>query len=153
MANNKDEQLDRFIADLWSAMVRIIKNTRNMGGTVADTYDLTQPQMFTLWQLKERGALTMGELADRLSVTHGVATRMVDRLLAKGMVERRGDPDDRRVVVISLTQLGEDVTAAIVADALVIIRDVFRDVSQKDREEYLALLGRIEKAQAGEAGE
>jgi len=40
------------------------------------------------------------------------------------------------------------VITEVIADAISVIRDVFKDVSQRDREEYLALLGRIEAAQA-----
>ncbi len=90
----------------------------------------------------------MSELAERLSVMRGVATRMIDRLLKKGMVERRSDENDRRLVFISLTSLGTKVITEVIADAISVIRDVFKDVSQRDREEYLALLGRIEAAQA-----
>jgi DNA-binding MarR family transcriptional regulator len=153
MAASKDEQLDKFIADLWIAITRIIKNTRHMGGRLAEEYDLTPPQIITLWQLKENGPMTMGELSELLSVTHGVTTRMVDRLLKKGMVERRGDVKDRRVVLISLTRLGLQVTGKVIEDAMSVIRGSFKNVPQRDREEFLTLLGRIEKAQIGGSGE
>lgn len=149
MPNSKDEQLDKFIAGLWIAMSRVIKKTWYTGGRLTEQYDLTQPQLFTMWQLQENGPITMGELSELLTVTHGVATRMVDRLLKKGMVERSRDENDRRVVLISLTRLGTRVTTEAIADINVTIRGVFKDVPQRDREEYLALLGRIEEAQAG----
>lgn len=153
MTDSKDEKLDKFIAELWIAMTRLIKKTPQIGGRLVDEYDLTQPQVFTLWQLKESGPMTMGELSELISVTHGVATRMVDRLLKKGMVERRRDENDRRVVHISLTGLGQRVTADVIEDAMSVLRGVFKDVSQRDREEYLTLVGRIEKAQTGEPDE
>lgn len=153
MSASKEEQLDKFVADLWIAMTRIIKKTRHTGGRLAEEYDLTQPQIFTLWQLKEHGPMTMGELSELMSVTHGVATRMVDRLLKKGMVDRYNDENDRRVVHISLTKQGTEVTAEVVTEAMTVIRGVFKDVPQRDREEYLALMGRIEKAQAGGSDE
>lgn len=153
MTASEEEDLDKFIADLWIAMTRQIKKTRHPGGQLVEEYDLTQPQIFTLWQLKENGPMTMGEFSKLLSVTHGVATRMVDRLLKKGMVERRRDENDRRVVFISLTMLGTEVTTEVIADFFAVIKDVFKEVPQRDREEYLALLGRIEKAQAGGSGD
>jgi DNA-binding MarR family transcriptional regulator len=148
MTSTKDEQLNKFIADMFVSMTRIIKSTQHMD--LADTHELTQPQIFTLWQLRENGPTTMSELSGMLSVTHGVATRMVDRLLKKGLVERRRDKDDRRVVHISLSRAGEKATDQAVADFMAVVKDVFRDVPQHDREEYLALMARIEQAQAGE---
>jgi DNA-binding MarR family transcriptional regulator len=153
MKASEEEQLDKFIANLLVAMTRIVKTIGQPGGPLVEEYRLTPPQVFTLWQLKENEPMTMGEFSGLLSVAHGVATRMVDRLLKKGMVERRRDENDRRVVHITLTPLGEEVTAEVAADAMRAIRDVFKDVPRSDREEYLALIGRIEKAQAGESDE
>jgi DNA-binding MarR family transcriptional regulator len=150
MPANKDEQLD--ITDLWIAITRLIRRSPHLSGHLAEKHDLTQPQIFTLWQLKENGPMTMGELSELLSVTHGVATRMVDRLLKKGMVERRSSAEDRRVVLISLTDLGITVTEEVFKDAISVIRGQFKNVSQRDREEFLTLLGRIEKAQIAGPG-
>lgn len=147
MTTTSDEQLDKFIANLWFVMTRMIKKTWQMGGRLVEEHELTQPQLYALILLKDNGPMTMGELSDLLAVTHGVATRMVDRLLKKGMVERRRHESDRRVVIISLTGLGERATVEAVADAMSMIRGAFKSVSQCDREEYLALLGRIEDAQ------
>ena len=146
-----DGQLDKFIADLWLTVSRIMKRTsKHMVADGADQYELTGPQMFSLWQLRDSGSMTMGELSDALTVTHGVATRMVDRLIDKGMVERSRGDDDRRVVRVCVTELGETVTAQAITGALNVIRSVFEDVSQSDREEYLSLLKRIEAAQGDE---
>lgn len=149
MPVRNDEQLDKFIADLWVAMTRIIKNTRHPFGRLAEDHDLTQQQLYTLWQLQEHGPMTMGALAELLSVTHGVATRMVDRLLKKGMVERNHNEKDRRVVLISLSRLGARVTAEVLADTMSVIKSAFKNVPQRDRERYLVMLGRIEEAQSG----
>ena len=149
MGNNKQEKLDRFITDLWFSVTRLIRNSPLPSGQLAEKYDLTQPQMFTLWQLKENGPMTMGELSETISVTHGVATRMVDRLVKKGMVERHRDEKDRRVVLISLTGKGARATQEVFDDVLSSIRGAFKNVPQHDREEFLALLGRIEEAQIG----
>jgi DNA-binding MarR family transcriptional regulator len=139
--------MDKYIADLWAVMTRLIKRSSFLGGHLVDEHDLTQPQILTLWQLKENGPMTMGKLSELLAVTHGVATRMVDRLLKKGMVERRRDAEDRRVVLISLTGLGETVIEEAVEDGMTMVRGAFEKIPLHDREEFLALLSRIEEAQ------
>lgn len=153
MTASKDEQLEEFISDLWASMTRIVKRRLPTGGRLASDYELTRPQVFALWQLKEYGPMTMGRLSELLSVTHGVATRMVDRLLKKGMIERHRDENDRRVVQISLTILGAEVIAEVGAGAMSVIRGVFKNVPKRDREEFLALMHRIEKAQVGGSSE
>lgn len=71
-------------------------------GVTASQFDL----LATLYRSPPRG-LRMGELSDRLLVTEGNVTGLVDRLEAGGLVERRADPSDRRAQRVRLTEEGE----------------------------------------------
>jgi DNA-binding MarR family transcriptional regulator len=51
-------------------------------------------------------ALRMTELAERVMLSPSGLTRLVDRLVAKGFVQRLADPDDGRVAFASLTDQG-----------------------------------------------
>lgn len=53
-----------------------------------------------------KGVLRMTELAERVMLSPSGVTRTVDRLIAKGLVERRADPEDGRVTLASLTNEG-----------------------------------------------
>lgn len=50
---------------------------------------------------------TLGELAERLKIQHHSAVELVDRLAEAGLIERRHDPQDRRRVLLLLTQEAE----------------------------------------------
>ncbi len=50
--------------------------------------------------------LTMGELGELAVVSRTRATRVVDELLAAGLVERLPHPDDRRSTIVALTEAG-----------------------------------------------
>lgn len=50
---------------------------------------------------------TVGEVAERLQLRHHSAVGLVDRAEQLGLISRKPDPDDRRVVRISLTAAGE----------------------------------------------
>jgi DNA-binding MarR family transcriptional regulator len=52
------------------------------------------------------GALRMTELAERVMLSPSGVTRTIDRLITKGLVERRADPEDGRVTLASLTKEG-----------------------------------------------
>jgi DNA-binding MarR family transcriptional regulator len=54
--------------------------------------------------LDEHGSLTPGELGTLLSLTSGSVTALVDRLEKLGWASRNGHPQDRRKVVVTLTQ-------------------------------------------------
>jgi len=49
---------------------------------------------------------TMGQLAEEARVTQGTMSVMVKKLVAKGLVERKGSEEDRRVIRVQLTQKG-----------------------------------------------
>jgi len=81
----------------------------------------------------EHGPLSHGHLADRLGLTSGTVTTLVDRLVDAGYVERRPDPTDRRRSEVALTPTTFQAFARVyrpcgeaVADALQPLDDVDR---------------------------
>lgn len=68
--------------------------------------DVTLPQYRALIVLAQRGARRPVDLAGILAVTPSTATRMCDRLEARGLIGRDRVPDDRREVRVSLTTRG-----------------------------------------------
>ena len=50
----------------------------------------------------------MGNISNYLGSTLSSATSIVDRLVDKGLVERAPDPEDRRVVICRLTEMGRE---------------------------------------------
>jgi len=62
--------------------------------------------MMTLRRAGEPHQLTAGELVRQTMVTTGAMTNRIDRLEARGYVERIADPTDRRVVLVRLTPEG-----------------------------------------------
>jgi len=56
--------------------------------------------------LEAEGPLSMGRLAEALDVSVASTTGIVARMTARGVIERRHDADDRRVVLVHLTPRG-----------------------------------------------
>jgi len=63
----------------------------------ARAHDMTRAQWVILVCLERRPGLTQKALAEILEVDPITVARLIDRLEDRGMVERRGDPADRRV--------------------------------------------------------
>lgn len=59
-----------------------------------------------LTTIANEGALKASHLADRLHITCGAVTGLADKLIEHGLVVRQKDEADRRVVLLSLTELG-----------------------------------------------
>ncbi|GAA5066712.1 MarR family winged helix-turn-helix transcriptional regulator [Nocardia callitridis] len=70
---------------------------------------ITIPQFRTLVILSSRGPANVATLAGSLNVQPSTATRMVDRLVAGGLLDRRTNPNSRREQIVALTGRGRQV--------------------------------------------
>jgi DNA-binding MarR family transcriptional regulator len=78
-----------------------------------DPLGITYPQYLVLLVLWERGDLSCRSIGQRLQLDSGTLTPLLKRLAAQGLVTRRRDPSDERVVRISLTPAGEALRARV----------------------------------------
>ncbi|KYO68099.1 MarR family winged helix-turn-helix transcriptional regulator [Thermovenabulum gondwanense] len=74
----------------------------------AKNLEVTPNQYPLLFILKEHGPVKMKELSEHMNITTGSLTVMVDRLIEKKLVERFYMPEDRRVVMVGLTEKGNE---------------------------------------------
>lgn len=96
------------ISDSVGYLLKLIRNglDRAIDAEMAE-HDLTGVQWGPLLMLHYGVGTTAAELARYACVDTGAVTRMLDRLEAKGLVERRASPKDRRVIELRLTREGE----------------------------------------------
>jgi DNA-binding MarR family transcriptional regulator len=90
---------------------RVLRLHRRVGSAIArelKTLGLSIPQFDLLSTLTEREGTTQQELAERLYVTKGNVSGLVDRLVEAGLVERRAVAGDRRSHALHLTEKGRD---------------------------------------------
>jgi DNA-binding MarR family transcriptional regulator len=80
-------------------------------GDVAEEVTLTQYR--TLVVLASRGPQSLAELAEAVDVTPPTATRMCDRLIKKGLVVRRHERGDRRLIRLTLAKNGRELVNAV----------------------------------------
>src|SRR5579883_2295337 len=68
--------------------------------------ELSVAQVATLYLLDEQGTMRVGDVGAALDRAAPATSRMIDDLVANGLVERKEDPSDRRARVLSLTPRG-----------------------------------------------
>ena len=81
-----------------------------------------------------------GRLLRETLVTSGTMTNRVDRLSARGLVERYPDPDDRRGVIVRLTSEGKATVDAAFAALLEAERELLDTLPERDRAKLASLL-------------
>jgi DNA-binding MarR family transcriptional regulator len=99
-------------AEAWELMQQLMMTlSRPRFVQLCADYDITPPQLFTLKHLEEGRMLSMSEAAKLLSCDASNVTGIVDRLEARGLVERLSAPGDRRVKMLALTEKGAELRA------------------------------------------
>ena len=70
-------------------------------------------------------------------------TAIVDRLLERGLVERRRDPKDRRSVVVSLTEIGREVLNRVRADRRHVVKQALAQLGPGEQSRLLEVLDKM----------
>lgn len=101
---------------------------------------VTLPQFRVLVLLQQRGGGKVVALAEQLGVNPSTATRMVDRLIASGFVDRRPNPDNRRENRLRLTDAGLHIVAEVTAHRRA---EIDRIVARMGAEQRTALVAAL----------
>jgi DNA-binding MarR family transcriptional regulator len=87
-----------------------------------------------------RGYSHPSRLAEAAGVSASAMTHRLDRMVERGLVERKPDPDNRTRMVISLTRAGWELFRAAVLDAEVGEAGIFAPLTEEERSTLAALL-------------
>lgn len=93
----------------------------------------------------EDSALTLSKLSQLMLKVNSNITAMVDRLEKKGLVKREPDPDDRRVILVRLTEAGIRLRNEVVPKQDAFIRKLLNPLTDFETTALTALLGKVEK--------
>ncbi len=106
-------------------------------------HGLTLAEFAILEVLYHRGPLLLGEVQRKILVSSGGVTYLVDRLAAKGLVERRECEHDRRARYAALTAAGEKLVARIFPEHARAIADAVSGLSKAEQQQAIALLRKL----------
>nr|WP_090281168.1 MarR family winged helix-turn-helix transcriptional regulator [Mycolicibacterium komanii]CRL77307.1 MarR family transcriptional regulator [Mycolicibacterium komanii] len=95
---------------------------------------VTVPQLRVMMMIATRGAVNLAAVAAGLQVSASNASRICDRLLKIGMVDRRDDPADRRNIALTLTPDGQALIDRVVHHRRIAIRRILREMSPAQRD-------------------
>ena len=107
------------------------------------SYGLTRAQWLVIARVHRRPGLSQSEAADLLEIEKAPAGRLIDRMEAKGWLERRSDPKDRRINRLHLTAKGERIHTAIWPIAEATVDDAMADLTGEERRKLTTLMTRV----------
>ncbi len=83
------------------------------------------------------------DLARSALVTSGAMTARLDRLVTRGLVQRRADAEDRRAIRIRLTRQGERLATAALEAVLAVDEEILAPLTERQRATLAATLKRV----------
>ena len=96
-----------------------------------------------LYAFRGQDSSTMTELADNIGAKLPSMTMMIDNLAEEGLVERARDEQDRRKVIVRLTDKGRRIREDFLEQRKQIAQQLFAKLSKEDEQELMRLLERV----------
>ena len=109
-------------------------------------FGLTPPQFDVVVTLGNTPGLSFKELGNRTLITKGTLTGVVDRLVARSLVERMACPDDRRSTLVRLTAAGEKLFCEVFEPHLAYLAPAFESIPAGERKELETRLRQLRQA-------
>jgi DNA-binding MarR family transcriptional regulator len=143
-----DDPYAPIIADFRAAMnqVKCASSERlvRMGVSMA--------QLHILYTLQRSGEMPMSRLADVLQVSLSNATGLIDRIEERGFVERTRVPEDRRIVMIQVTDAGRRMLEEVDAISSELLRSVFGRIGRSQVAAVGRAIGELRRGLEAEVG-
>ena len=109
----------------------------------AKPYVITPPQWGALELLLAQDGMTIGAMSQKRGVDAPAATGIITRLEQMGLVERRHDREDRRVVKVYLTEEGRDISHTLVSSVEHFEQSMKRGFSESEMDRFLLQLQQL----------
>ncbi len=110
--------------------------------TITDS-QLTPLQFAALVKLRDLGEVSQNQLGRLTAVDAATMQGVIKRLLARGLISRRPDPDDRRRLILSLTGDGETLIRTAVTAGRIITRRTLEPLTEAEQLVFMEYLARL----------
>ena len=92
--------------------------------------------------------MTLGELSQRMMVSNGNVTGLVERLLAQGLFDRRPSPNDRRAQIVSLSADGRRAFRTMARTHEDWVAEIFAELGPGEIDDLMRLLAKTKTSTA-----
>ncbi len=136
----KNDAISSELLESLNKASRKIRTAFNQGVTA---HGLTYPRARTLLRLAKKQNVTQTELACELELEQATIVRLLDRMEENGLIERRADPNDRRVKLIALTEHGKEQAELVKSIGLQLRMHLFSDIDTQELQSAIDLLDKV----------
>ena len=133
----------RLEAQIGFVLRRAHQNATKIFNAVMGEFGVTPTQFAALAKLDDVGRVSQNELGRLTAMDPATISGVVNRLFKQGHVAQSSDPDDARLVMVALTDLGREATRRMKAVAAEVSRETLRSFSEAEAQQLVVLLGRL----------
>lgn len=144
MASGKN-QSRRELLRLRRAMAQVERQLADLDRLVLGPHHLCASDLEILERLVRKGTRPVNGLANRVGLTSGSITTAVQRLKRRGLVQTQRDPQDKRLVLVSVTTEGRDLATELTERRTEVLEQAFRTWNRRERSVELNLLKRLQR--------
>ena len=134
----KDEKT-KLALNTWIKLARAFNTFNKAANDEISSYGLTTSQFGVLESLFHLGPMTIGKICDKILVTGGNMTVVLDNLEKQGLIKRVKILNDRRALNIELTEKGEKLIESVFPKHEKFITDTM-EILTSDEQKQLGLL-------------
>jgi DNA-binding MarR family transcriptional regulator len=138
--------LDFSPLQVFSRLDRLSKHLDRARRSAFTGSDLEPPDFDVLAALRRAGTpyqLSPKALLQQTLVSSGTMTNRIDRLVTRGLVERRTDPNDGRGILVQMTELGRTRVDAAITELVSQEAGLLATLTRADQERLAALLRKL----------
>jgi DNA-binding MarR family transcriptional regulator len=137
------DQPGRQARTLQGLLVKLLEPPGVLNEHPLSDVELSPREVKVLMTLGEKGETIMSDLANTLRVPLSTATRIIDRLNTKQLVDRSRSDQDRRIVVVRPSDKGRSMHEAFKETQLVMAGRMLEPLSSGEREILLELIAKM----------
>ncbi|MGI6549849.1 MAG: MarR family winged helix-turn-helix transcriptional regulator [Syntrophomonadales bacterium] len=123
---------------------KVYRNVQRFYENNLSAFGLTPVQYFVIVTLYNQDGMKFKDLANSLSIEGPTLTGLLDRMERAGLLERRGDPEDRRSVRVYLTEKGKQIGPEVSGLAGKLDHQLRVQFSDEDFNLFLSILDQVE---------
>lgn len=125
------------------ALRRIVRAISLHSSHIQRRYGLTGPQLLLLREVARRDGAAGGEIARALNLSHATVTGILDRLEGRGLLTRKRSTQDKRRVLVALTEEGRGLLERAPPPLQTRFVDEFRKLGDWEQTNILSSLQRV----------
>lgn len=118
---------------LWVVMNKAFQSIEKHLRRQVESHGLSFTEFAVLEVLLHKGPLPIGEIGDRVLLTSGSMTYVIDKLERREFIRRRTCAQDRRVIYAELTEKGRTLIEKVFVEHATLLKDLMQGIQSEER--------------------